>query len=805
MALTNQYLILDPNLKRIGTLTVDGATKFSNDSIKLQLADSDTTSTGYDDDANVGTKDSYTGTINLNAQSKKFDHQGSLDVIQGQPDSDKVVAGNNIAYYDALSGHWYVMRIYNVEENNTAAVKHVTTANFTNLCLYSLAHHYPLATTTSDNTIQTAFNECFNATGWALDYQTTNAIVATISIDGNTKASTLLQTLIQTYDVEIDPYVEIDSQGNITKKVCVITDKLNADVVYNEAVFGKNMTSVKRTTVSTPVTKLIPYGANGSTIADANNGKTYIVDDDANQRYNPDWQSGLYYEAAITANHIDKPEGLKSWAQDMLKLYNHPRTYYEVAVTPDFNPPLGATIRFKDELIKPVLDASGRVIQRTISFANPYGNTVGFGEYTTVQVATPAWIAGYQNAISNAIAKAKADASSVKPVALTPDGNNFTDTTQTKRLILQAWEGNTNISSYIDSKGFIWRRHNPDGTIDTNYAQTGYLVQVPYNAIGTLSGTIETGYIQDDPEIKLDTANIKRVADFLPTNTDIGAVGRQYMCPLSNGKYIGSQALAKKTSMDTLFALHAADFTVESAMTITHGGHGAAFSVEEASDGTVYIWAATMTGPNTNVFSISRFPYVPGATLAATDSRIQRFYNDVDIYSVSADIKHGYVLVGYVDGKHDIVSLSDLKQGNYTVLYSYNISDYGFEIGTQTYQSQTLSFPYVIFQSGNIDMHDHRMLYGLNVIHKGQEFALDEMNDMDLGMTDDQIEPETCSLITDASGSMKLLLTFHCHPQDDHVVSHQTTRVITIPVKVRPAAPELGTARIDPNDGDDNE
>ncbi|MFK7051019.1 hypothetical protein V3Q77_14155, partial [Flavobacterium davisii] len=51
------------------------------------------------------------------------------------------------------------------------------------------------------------------------------------------------------------------SQGNITKKVCVITDKLNADVVYNEAVFGKNMTSIKRTTVSTPVTKLIPYGA----------------------------------------------------------------------------------------------------------------------------------------------------------------------------------------------------------------------------------------------------------------------------------------------------------------------------------------------------------------------------------------------------------------------------------------------------------------------------------------------------------------------------------------------------------------
>ncbi|TAR99317.1 hypothetical protein BV272_12775, partial [Lactiplantibacillus plantarum] len=322
MALNNQYLILDPNLKRIGTLTVDGATKFSNDSVKIQLADADTTSTSYDDDVNIGTRDNFNGTINLNAQSKKFDHQGSLDVLQGQPDSDKVVAGNSLSYYDDLSGHWYVMRIYSVEESNTAATKHVTTANFTNLCLYTLAHHYPVAITASTSSIQTAFNQCFNATGWTLDYQTTNVMTPSIAIDGKTKASTLLQTLIQTYNVEIDPYVEIDSQGNITKKVCVITDKLNADVVYNEAVFGKNMTSLKRTTVSNPITKLIAYGSNGYTMAAVNDGKPYIVDDEANQKYNPDWQSGLYYEGVITANSIEDPSGIKAWAEEMLQLYN---------------------------------------------------------------------------------------------------------------------------------------------------------------------------------------------------------------------------------------------------------------------------------------------------------------------------------------------------------------------------------------------------------------------------------------------------------------------------------------------------
>ncbi|MDN7033332.1 phage tail spike protein [Lactiplantibacillus plantarum] len=780
MALNNQYLILDPNLKRIGTLTVDGATKFSNDSVKIQLADADTTSTSYDDDVNVGTKDSYTGTINLNAQSKKFDHQGQLDVLQGQPDSDKVVAGNNLAYYDALSGHWYVMRIYSVEESNTAAVKHVTTANFTNLCLYSLAHHYPVAITASDSSIQTAFNQCFNATGWTLDYQTTNVMTPSIAIDGKTKASTLLQTLIQTYDVEIDPYVEIDSQGNITKKVCVITDQLNANVVYNEAIFGKNMTSLKRTTVSNPITKLIPYGANGNTIGLVNDGKSYIVDDEANQTYNPDWQSGLYYEGVVTANSIEDPAGLKAWAEEMLQLYNHPRTYYEVNVTSKFNPPLGATIRFKDELIKPALDASGRVIQRTISFANPYGNTVGFGEYVTVPVVTPAWMQGYQSAINSAIEKAKEDASSVKPVALTPDGNNFTDPSQTKRLILQAWEGNTNISAYIDNKGFIWHRYNTDGTLDTGFNQTGYLVQAAYNAVGTLHGTIETRYIQDEPEIKLQTSAIRSLGSFSPDNSTLGITeAAQYMCPLSNGQYITSRAINQSTTGDTMFVLHDTNFNPISKMIVSHGGHGSSFSIEEV-DGAIYIWSATKPNLNVNEYAVSRIPYLANTTLDNDDNRITRFCT-VDRYiRVSVDFKHGYVLCGYVNGKHDVLRLDEVKQGNYDVLYSFDVANYGFDENKQTYQSQGIDFPYVYFNSGDYNMKDPRMVYAINVVHGGQEFASNYLLDMNLGLTDDVIEPETCNIIYSQTNQPELLVTFNCQYQGASL-----ERVFVIPIKER--------------------
>ena len=776
MTLNNQYLILDPNLKRIGTLTIDGATKFSNDSIKLQLADSDTTSTSYDDDANVGTKDSYTGTINLNAQSKKFDHQGQLDVLQGQPDSDKVVAGNNLAYYDVLSGHWYVMRIYSVEESNTAAVKHVTTANFTNLCLYTLAHHYPIATNTNASTIQTAFNECFNATGWMLDYQTTNVMTPSIAIDGKTKASTLLQTLIQTYNVEIDPYVEIDSQGNIMKKVCVITDQLNNDVVYNEAIFGKNITSIKRTTVSTPVTKLIPYGANGNTIASANDGKPYIVDDDANRKYNPDWQSGLYYEAIVTANQIIDSSGLKAWAQDMLKLYNHPRTYYEVAVTPDFNPPLGATIRFKDELIKPVLDASGRVIQRTISFANPYGNTVGFGEYTTVRVATPAWLAGLTNALDDAVSQAKADASTVVPVISHPDGLDFAQGETSKRLILSAYEGNENISAYIDSKGFAWRHINIGGSIDQNWEQTGYVINVTPSLMGNIRAYIDGNYITDDPELSINNNNYVKIGEFDPYDSDVHRIA-QHLEQLDDGTWYESAA----TSGDDCNYMHRdKDFKLIDNMVLQGGGHGTSFGVlyQEGQP-----WIICNQRNSAGNWDIVRFKYQGGKTLGINDT--DHLITPGGYSRVSFDRKHN--VVGYSSGdfKFFILNVSDLLAGIKTVMYTINMLDYGF-VGDEIFQGQALDFPYVYWSVGNQFLGKTCSFYCVNILHHGEVMHPYYDTLTGLGLTGKTIEPESLSFAT-INGKRTLVHSFSVTPSDGNPPKKQMQYATDI--IYRPAMP----------------
>ncbi|MCT3303997.1 hypothetical protein EFP24_14100, partial [Lactiplantibacillus pentosus] len=106
---------------------------------------------------------------------------------------------------------------------------------------------------------------------------------------------------------------------------------------------------------------------------------------------------------------------------------------------------------------------------------------------------------------------------------------------------LQAWEGSTNISSYIDSKGFIWRRYNTDGTVDTSYQQTGYLINAGSNAVGTLHGTIESDYIQDDPEIKLDPTGISYLGVYGPDDNGAHSA-TQYMARLSNGQYLTSRA-----------------------------------------------------------------------------------------------------------------------------------------------------------------------------------------------------------------------------------------------------------------------
>lgn len=324
------YLILDNDLKRIGTLTIDGATQFTSDAITQQLADTDEQSQdGLTPSLSSGTDTLQN--IDPNAQSKKYNHSGKITVMQGQPDSSKVIEGNCLAYNDF--GRWYIMKIYKTDESVNAAGQHLTIAYLVNLFIFDLARRIPIANTISVANAKQALGWILQNVNWSLDWQVTTNWTAAFSIDGKTQASSSFEKALQTYNLECDAYVKMGDDGTIYRQVIEISENLNGDLPIAQIRLGTNLTAYKRTKVASAITKLYIYGSNGGSISSVNNGKNYLVDDDANQEYNNEWHNGTYLEGVITANSINEPHGLLVWGRKILSIYNHDRYYYTVTTT----------------------------------------------------------------------------------------------------------------------------------------------------------------------------------------------------------------------------------------------------------------------------------------------------------------------------------------------------------------------------------------------------------------------------------------------------------------------------------------
>ncbi|ATW59519.1 tail protein [Lactobacillus phage Lenus] len=793
MSLGNQYLILDSHFNNVGLLTVDGATKFTSDSISMQLADSDATSTEYDDDVSVGTEDNYQGTVNLNAQSKKFDHKGTVTVPQGQPDSDKVVSGNYLAYHDDYLNRWYVMYIYSTSEETTITSSVNTVAYVCNLMLRDLAFTIPIKSTVTSQNAEQVFSKVFQNSGWQVDYNTSNVnLVSTDMFDGKTKGTVLLQSAIQLFDVEIDAYVTINTQGKIVDKIVEITDELSSDIVYKEAIFGQNITNIKRTTVAAPITKLYAYGENGSTMAPHNNGATYIVDDDANQLYNYEGSlQGKYLEGVITANQISDNTGLKAWAQQMLKLFNHPRTYYEVNVAPGFLPPLGTTIRFKDDHITPALDATGRVIQRTISFASPYSSTIAFGEFVTVPVATPSWLTDYQSALEDAVSKALNDATAITPVLSHPDGLDFAQGETSKRLLLSAWVGKQNISTYVDSKGFAWRHVNTDGSIDPNWEQTGDIINVTPSLMGNIRAYIDGDYISEDPELSINQNNYVKIGEFDPYDSDVHRIA-QHLEQLDDGTWYESAA----TSGDDCNFMHRdKNFKLIDKMVLTGGGHGTTFGVmyQEGQP-----WIICNQRNSSGNWDIVRFKYQGGKTLGINDT--DHLITPGGYPRVVFDREHN--VAGYSSGGYMffVLNVSDLLAGVKTVMYTINMLDYDFVGDDDIFQGQALDFPYVYWSVGNQYLGKTCSFYCVNLLHRGEVMHPYYDTLIGLGLSNQIIEPESLSFAT-INGKKTLVHSFNVTPPDGNPPKKQMQ--YSTDIIYRPAMPVVNDDNNGSDDSDD--
>ncbi len=786
---SKQYLILDNNLRRIGTLAIDGATVFTADSITHQYASSDQTNSSYGENPDA---DDTTQSRSQNRKSKEYNHYGTIVVPQGQPDSPKVVEGNYIAKHDDVLNRWYIFRIWHTSETLLASGQAATSAEIIDLGLWELAHNIVPAKTFSNVTAKVAFEWLAQKLTWELDTSKldTTLTLSSLQFDGTSRASSMLQTLLQDYDLECDFYCEATSNGTIIRKVFEVGSKLNSEIYSGTVFVGQNVTGCSRDITGNIITKLYVFGPNGETMANANGGKTYIVDDDANRAYNPNWRS-TYLEGAYTTSTTTDARGLKAIAKTILADTNHPQYAYTVTIPHDMHPILGSTIRTINTDFTPEMATKERVMATTESLADPSQNSVQFGEFQTVTRITPSWLSSFTNEIANAVQRAMQDSSSIDPVVLTPDGLDFDSTGSSKRAIIQAYEGGTNISAYLDSKGFIFRQLQSNGQYGAT--STGYLQSVTGLKLGEYRATIDNDYFSTTPEVSANQTSAKELLRLPPTARGMDAT-EQYIVKLSDGSYLSSTASPLKSldghGNDTLYQHWDSSGKLIDDMLVASGGHASSFGVKE-ENGTIWIYGSTKNFDSADErFRISKFKYQGGENItSAVTSNTDDFiigcgFGPDDPIRVSYDAKNDLIGVVRGDGHFEVLKPRHALSGDHDVLYRIDLTQYGFNINTQTFQSACLDFPYVYWHSGDYDMHDYRMLYCVNVVHGGKEFELNYDFSKCLPLKYDRVEPETIWMQPNG----KLLASFNCSsPQDGESTKH-THAMFEIPVDVRPSA-----------------
>jgi hypothetical protein len=453
-------------------------------------------------------------------------------------------------------------------------------------------------------------------------------------------------------------------------------------------------------------------------------------------------------------------------------------------------PKLGSVVRTVNVDFTPEMATKERVMATTESYADPSQNTIQFGEFQTVTRITPAWLSNFTSQISNAVQKAMQDSSSIDPVVLTPDGVDFDKSNSAKRVIIQAYEGGTNISAFLDTKGFIFRQLSESGQYGA--PTFGYLQNVTSLKLGEYRATIENQYFSTTPEVQADQTNARSLGRLSPTARGKDAT-QQYVVRLSDKSYLSSTdypgAGLDGHGDDTLYQHWSSGGTLIDDMMVASGGHGSSFGVKE-ENGSIWIYGITKNFDSSDErFRISKFKYQGGKDITAavtssnSDFIIGYGFAADDPVRVSYDPKNNLLGVVRGDGHFEVLNPDQALAGDHDVLYRIDLTQYGFSLNTQTFQSACLDFPYVYWHSGDYDMHDYRMLYCANVVHQGKEFELNYDFSQSLPLKYDIVEPETIWMQPNG----KLLASFNCHdPQDGENTVH-THAMFEIPVITRPA------------------
>lgn len=527
------YIILDKSLHRIGMLSLDktmGACPFWGDEIDLQIADDDS-AISLDDVSGDNVSE-----FNINdqhANTKNWNHTlSSINVPYGYIETDMIKQGNSLGYYDETTSHWYIMRLTDVTDNVDASGSHYKSAVGVNLAIWDLGHTIIPKKTFTNGTVKEVFSSLLTGSSWipgTIDMHGGNP-QATLEFDGQNNAQSMLQTVCQTFDIEVDAYVIFNNQGEVVEKRLDILDQLGQDNGQFLR-YGDNVTEMTRTVSDANLyTRLYPVSKNGDTIESINNGLPYVQDTAANDLYNTqlDVEGEKYLEGTITSSTISNLSALKTWANKQLKIFNHPRANY--TITGSFTAGLGDRVKIQDLKMNPVLTVDSRVIQTKISQADPFSNQYVVGEFVTMKVTTPSLVDGLQSQLDNMsdiLSELQENSDALKVNILTPDGTDFSINDQQKRAIAQVFVNSKNITNYIFNPGFVWQALNLDGTVNQDFASrsdntdVGYFQTISDVFSGALRLSIDTDYLTDTLSIGTsDNVDTKITSNIANTSTE---------------------------------------------------------------------------------------------------------------------------------------------------------------------------------------------------------------------------------------------------------------------------------------------
>jgi len=507
--LDTRYIICDQKGQLISALDCAGSTPFFDDTITNAIATNDNSSS----DGTITFPDNFLADRDLNANSKEWESTLEISVPIDSPISKHCVLGNILLDYDENMNEWYAYKIYSEENDHTDPSGHqVNKLECLNLLNWRLGKYIPTARSIKNVEARQAFQILLAASGWQMDWQAKSTMYGAIDFDGENSAQSYLQTMLQTFDVEIDAHIEVSGTG-ITKKICTIVDKLGSSIPVQNFYYGKNIEGISRTTLDTNlVTKLWVRDSSGKDISDINGGNGFLLDNEANGLYNGG--NDDYLEGVVVSQTIANHAALLTWGRQILKVYNHPRANYEITVPSNYNIKLGDTVSVVDYAMTPTITITARAIQVEKCKANQTFK-ITFGEFVPVKVVTPNAILQLRNElntnISNLITEAKNDINLLTSSISTPDGTSFAEDEESKRAIAKVFINSVDVTNYCLPHAFIWSLNNPDGTpnIDwgnrwDNGAKGGYLQCVDESTFGDLQLNVDLDAIYDVPEIALD-------------------------------------------------------------------------------------------------------------------------------------------------------------------------------------------------------------------------------------------------------------------------------------------------------------